>query len=507
MSILSGLGAIFGTLFSPIGTVFHYVFFEPVYNILILIYHGVGSFALAIVLLTLLIRGALFPLTRRQLSSTRKMQQLQPLLKEIQARNRGNPQAAMAEQQALYKEHGVSMYGGCLPLVIQMPFLYSLFYSFEALLNTANKSAHTALVDANNQIYPFLPRLAALPDTHFLWTNLAQPDPKYILPVLAALLTFVQMRMAMPVRRPGAPVDTTTQTTQSMQWIMPLFTLFLGTRFASGLALYWTVSTGFSAVQQYLLSGWGSLWVGVPGMERFVPAPKDIATATVTGGSANSARSQAGVVRASAVQPPRATGFLASMRDLIQQTREQASSQALVAREQAERSRVVEADEGSGALGGNGAKSAQSAGRDANRDRRPRPPKSGAMLVRPPSDHDAAGQRADEVSGGAPIESAAQLEASATSDLPEKRLARDSAAGMDGIIADTGVRLNGANGAGDTNASSAPKMAAAGASNGSSTGASGGQPRQGTGQRPTGGSGAQRKNQQSRGRNRPRGGR
>jgi len=504
VSIFSGLGAFFGTLFSPIGAVFHYVFFEPVYNILILIYHGVGSFALAIVLLTLLIRGALFPLTRRQLASTRKMQQLQPLLKEIQARNRGNPQAAMAEQQALYKEHGVSMYGGCLPLVIQMPFLYSLFYSFEALLNTANKSAHTALIDANNQIYPFLPRLAALPDTHFLWTNLAQPDPKYILPVLAALLTFVQMRMAMPVRRPGAPADPTTQTTQSMQWIMPLFTLFLGTRFASGLALYWTVSTGFSAVQQYLLSGWGSLWVGVPGMERFVPAPKDLVPATGVVGSVNGARSQAGVVRADAAQPPRSMGFLASMRELIQQTREQASSQALVAREQAERSRVVEAGDGSGANGANGAggaKAGLSNGRDASRDRRPRPPKSGAMLVRPPSPQGAS----DEAFSGAPIESAAQLEASSSADLPEQRIMRDSAATMDGIITDASVRLNGANGA------STPKMAASNGGTLSGTpGASGAQPRQGNGQRPSsgsGGSGAQRKNQQSRGRNRPRGGR
>src|SRR5487761_1397835 len=336
-SIFSGFGSFFGTLFSPIGTVFHYLFFLPVFNILILIYHGVGSFALAIVLLTLLIRGALFPLTRRQLASTRKMQELQPKLKQLQAQHRGDPQAAMAAQQALYKEHGVSMYGGCLPLVIQMPFLYSLFYAFEALLS----SNGSALKTINSYIYPFLPPLAKLPDQHFFWTKLGSPDPLFILPILAGLLTFVQMRMAMPVRRPGAPADPTTQTTQSMQWIMPLFTLFLGTRFASGLALYWTVSTGFSAVQQYLLSGWGSLWVGVPGMERYVPAPKDLAPATTVVGSVNGPRNQAGVIRADTVQPQRSAGFLASMRDLIQQTREQAQSRALVAREQAEPPRVV----------------------------------------------------------------------------------------------------------------------------------------------------------------------
>src|SRR6185437_2158101 len=150
-----------------------------------------------------------------------------------------------------------------------------LFYAFESVLSTSSHALH----DVNQQIYPFLPKLAALPNTHFLWTDLAKPDQLYILPIIAGILTFLQMRMAMPVRRPGAPKDPTASTTQSMQYIMPLFTVFIGTRFPAGLALYWTVSTGFSAAQQYLLSGWGSLFVGVPGMERFVPAPKDVAPA------------------------------------------------------------------------------------------------------------------------------------------------------------------------------------------------------------------------------------
>ena len=129
-SIFTGIGDIFGVLFSPIHTVFQYVFFLPVFNILMLIYQGVHSFGLSIILLTLLIRGSLFPLTRKQLASSRKMQELAPKLKQLQAQHRGDSQGMMAAQQALYKEHGVSMYGGCLPLVIQMPFLYALYYSF-----------------------------------------------------------------------------------------------------------------------------------------------------------------------------------------------------------------------------------------------------------------------------------------------------------------------------------------------------------------------------------------
>ena len=481
-SAFSGLGSFFGTLFEPITTVFHWVFFLPVFNILILIYHGVGNFALAIVLLTLLIRGALFPLTRRQLSSTRKMQELQPRLKALQAQHRGDPQAAMAAQQALYKEHGVSMYGGCLPLVIQMPFLYALFYSFESVLSKSG----SALQTVNEQIYPFLPKLTHLPATNFLWTDLATPDKLYILPVLAGILTFIQMRMAMPVRRPGAPSDPTAQTTQTMQYIMPLFTIFIGTRFPAGLALYWTVSTGFSAVQQYLLSGWGSLFVGVPGMERFVPEPKDMTPATaITAGGAGRGAGRGAVE--TTTEPQKPTGFMASMRALLEQTREQAQTQALVAEQQRQekRGRVVEAGAGSGAVTTEAESGAQArAGQAASqRDKRPRPPKSGAMLVRPADQSAQSGEIPSSE-----IQSAADLEASTKGEKPEDRIVRDAQGQLDGIIADAGARLNGA--------ASAPTSATNGASGGQKP-----QPRPNT-PKTSGGAGGQQRNQQSRGRNR-----
>jgi YidC/Oxa1 family membrane protein insertase len=420
--MFSGLIGFFGTLFAPIGQAFHLLFFEPVFNILILIYHGVGNFALAIVLLTLVIRGALYPLTRHQLASTRKMQELAPRVKEIQAKYRGNPQEAMAAQQALYKEHGVSMYGGCLPMVIQMPFIYALFYSFEALLDN---SKH-ALVHINEQIYPFLPPLNKLPLTHFLWTDLKSPDPLYILPILAGVLTFIQLRMAAPVKRPGAPVDPTTDMTRRMQWIMPFFTAFIGTRFASGLALYWTVSTGFSAAQQYVLTGWGSLFVGVPGMERFVPPPKELAPVTPTPTRGTPGSTPGGAAQAAAQQPPQ--GFMATIRDMYQQAREQMTQTQTQAQEQNGGPRVVEAGAGSGAMvnGGEAAKPA-APGQSRPRDKKPRPNKPSVTLVRP------------ESSTASERDQAAQM----TDDLPENRIKRDMLAPMNGIIGDEGDRLNG----------------------------------------------------------------
>src|SRR5690242_412301 len=158
----------FGTIFGPIGTIFHYVFYLPVYNILMVTYEGLnkvfpgGAFALAIIILTLMIRAALIPLTRKQLQSTRKMQLIQPELKALQQRYRGDPQTLMAEQRRLYKENGVSMYGGCLPLLVQMPFIYALYGAFLTVIHNPGN-----VVALNKDLYAFVPHLTAFPQTWF----------------------------------------------------------------------------------------------------------------------------------------------------------------------------------------------------------------------------------------------------------------------------------------------------------------------------------------------------
>lgn len=383
-SIFSGIGDLLGVLFSPIHTVFVYVFLQPVFNVLMLIYNGVHSFGLSIIILTLLIRGALFPLTRKQLASSRKMQELSPKLKQIQAQYRGDNQGMVAAQQALYKEHGVSMYGGCLPLLIQMPFLYALYYSFYQVLDAKGNVLHAI----NGLIYPFLPHLSVVPNLTFLGFSLITPS--VALALIAGVLTFFQMRMALPVRSPSAAAvkDTTTQTTQTMQYIMPVFTFFIGTRFPAGLALYWAFSTLFSAGQQYFISGWGSMWVGVPGMERYVPKPMD---APALNPPAITSR-RPGAAAEPQQQP---AGILDMLRDSFRQIREQASQQGANDRAAADSRRagtdrvvegtvVDEEQPASDALEARGGQSRQNRA-NAARDRRPRGGRSGAILVRQPS--------------------------------------------------------------------------------------------------------------------------
>ena len=467
----------FGTIFGPIGQVFHYVFYLPVYNILMVTYEGLnkvipgGAFALAIIILTLLIRAALIPLTRKQLQSTRKMQLIQPELKALQQRYRGEPQTLMAEQRRLYKENGVSMYGGCLPLLVQMPFIYALYGAFLTVIHAAALSAPKNLVAINQDLYSFVPHITSFPQTWFIWTSLVTPDPLHILPVLAALLTFIQLRMAMPVRKarqPGENPDPTMQATATTQYIMPVVTLFIGWTFPAGLALYWCISTGFSAVQQYFINGnWGSLFVGVPGMEHLVPPPRDISptvtrapatAAAVTGGSARALTAPA----ASAPEEGGLRGWWNRMKEGVSAAQSQAVERAEETRKQLEASRAQQTSSGSADT------SSKSASSPARRQRSSR---QGPVLVKPPQPAAATTQNTP---GGDEIDAAIQ-QATDQTVLPEQEIVN----GTNGAM-----KAKSSNGTGGANAPNGSN----GVSNGARAGANGA--RSST----TGGSNSARKN-------------
>jgi YidC/Oxa1 family membrane protein insertase len=456
---VGGIAQLFGTLFGPIGTLFHIFFYQPVFNLLMLIYGGLGSFALSVVILTLIIRTCLIPLTRKQLRSSREMQALAPKINELKAQYRNDPQGLMAAQQALYKEHGVSPMAGCLPLLIQMPFLYALYFSFTTVINAINANKLTLI---NNDIYPFLPHLSQLPDLHFLWTNLGHADPLHILPIVAAVLTLIQLRMAMPVRKKvaGSTQDPTTQATQTTMYIMPLFTLFIGWSFASGLALYWCITTLFSALQQYFIAGWGSLFVGIPGLEHLVPEPKE-APALATAATSRAGGAGARALTAPAQTPPAEGGI----RGLFKQVRDTMAAAQSQATSQAE-ARRAEKQDGTGtvAAGEKPFVSEREAGAStqARRERRQRPAKAGPMLVKPPT----------QPSGELP-EQAIQREGKETTPvendvLPEVAITRDATS--------NGNKTNGTNGTSGQRAPGKPggAQAANGARKGGSGGGSGG---------------------------------
>ncbi len=272
-----------------IGYLFNLIFTFPIFNGLVVLYHLFGDFALSIVVLTLIIKLVLFPLTLQQLKSMKANQVLQPMMQEIRKKYANDQQAQMQATQALYKEYGVNPLSGCLPLVIQLPVLYGLYYALSTVVRTSK------LTDVNAHIYPFIPHFMKFPDLTFRWFEwlsflnpllglhlswtfpLNYPDPSHVLPIIAGLATFVQLRMSQPNQAAAAAAsskaktgqpDPTAQTMKTMQYIMPLFTVFIGWSFPAGLALYWTISSLFQAVQPYFVTCWGSLMTGTPTLTK-----------------------------------------------------------------------------------------------------------------------------------------------------------------------------------------------------------------------------------------------
>ena len=204
---------------------------KPLFVGLKWIYGVVGNYGVSIVLLTVVINAALFPLRYKSVTASQKMQKIQPRIKAIQEKYKKlkstdpKRQQMNSEVMALYKEHGVNPLGGCLPLLLQMPFLFA-FYS---LLNVAIELRQA----------PF-----------FAWIeDLSAPDPTYILPVL--------MVGSMMLTQKLTPMPSADPLQAKMMLFMPLIFGFMMATQSSGLVLYWFTSNLVNIFQQLAMNRFG----------------------------------------------------------------------------------------------------------------------------------------------------------------------------------------------------------------------------------------------------------
>ncbi len=180
---------------------------------------GMANYGVAIILLTLAIKVVLYPLTVKQIKGMKAMQDLQPKMKELQEKYKGNPEKLNKEMAILYKESDVNPLSGCLPLIVQMPILMGIFFAIR------------------DYQYAHIPS--------FLWmTDLSQPDPIYILPILSAVTTYIQQKQTSTDMK---------QQTKMMMNIMPIFIGYISITFPGGLVLYWVMSNIFQILQQWFM--------------------------------------------------------------------------------------------------------------------------------------------------------------------------------------------------------------------------------------------------------------
>ena len=246
-------------------------FFQPLLNGVILLY-GVlfHNFGLTVIVFTIIVRIIILPLTLRQLHAARSMSRLQPELSKLQKKYGNDRQRMSQEQMRLYKEQGVNPLGCAIPTLVQFPVWIGLYQSILLALATTPES----LIRLSAHLYPGLSQLHELVplNSGFLWLDLADRDPFFVLPILVASSMWIQQKMAtMHTDDPRQQ-----QMNAMMQWMMPVMFGYFTVLFASGLALYWLVSNVISVVVQYRVTGWGSLPGSVPWLSKpteALPAP------------------------------------------------------------------------------------------------------------------------------------------------------------------------------------------------------------------------------------------
>lgn len=191
-----------------------------------LLYHFTGligypNYGLAIILMTIVIKLALYPLTKKQIESTKAMMELQPKLKALQDRYKDDKMKLNEEVAKIYKSSGVNPVAGCLPMLIQMPILFAIYYGVRDMVYEG--------------------------PANFLWMSNISLDVRntefpFIMPILSALTTYIASKQTM--------ADNNSMQNQMMLYFMPLMIGYMSWQFSGGLVIYWVVMNIMQIAQQ-----------------------------------------------------------------------------------------------------------------------------------------------------------------------------------------------------------------------------------------------------------------
>jgi len=257
---------------------------NPILNLLLIflkILQTVGvpqALGLSIILLTAVVRLAIWPLTATQLRSSQKMAALKPHIDRIKDEHGHDKTRHQQELSKLYKEHGVNPLAGCLPLLLQLPVFFALY---QVLFKVVDFGREDFLTNINNKIYFPVFHLDKIPDTRFLIFDLSAKPNQWqtagvlilLIPVITGVLQFIQSKMLAPQTSPAkvqkketeskdkkeSMEDSLASVQSQMILIMPAMIAFFSYGFPVGLSLYWNTFTIVGIFQQYVIAGPGAL--------------------------------------------------------------------------------------------------------------------------------------------------------------------------------------------------------------------------------------------------------
>lgn len=240
-------------------------------NILLSIDSVIHSLGFSIIIFTIIFRGITLAFTYKSLKSMKKIQSLSGEVNALRQKYKDDPQALNLAQLELYKKYNVNPMSGCLPQLLQ---LFMLIIIYRVLLK---------LVGMEN-----------LENVNFFWLNLTEPDPIYVIPILATVSQLFLSLMTSPgaetrnvvpdkskkkaIQELNKKEDDTAQMAATMQkqmlFILPFMTGFIALKLPSGLGLYWVISTVFSICQQVFISGWGGIKIYYQRLTAFIKSKR-----------------------------------------------------------------------------------------------------------------------------------------------------------------------------------------------------------------------------------------
>jgi len=273
------------------GDFFNLVFIHPIINILVAIYsvfsftHIPYALGFSIIGLTIVIRFVLYPFTTSQLKASLKMQKIAPHLSRLKDQHKGDSKKIQEETMKLYKEHGVNPAAGCLPVIIQMPIIWSLYSVLQHIVNIKSGSV---VSEINKIVYFDFLKLHNAWDPSFFGLSLGAMPSKllssvgpliFLVPIVTGVLQFLLSKMMIPAKTAVAVLEKDIEKkgnidkkdagdfasafqSQSM-YIFPVMIGFFSFSFPIGLSLYWNTFTIFGIIQQYKIVGLGGMseWI------------------------------------------------------------------------------------------------------------------------------------------------------------------------------------------------------------------------------------------------------
>lgn len=224
-------------------TLFRELLYRPLFNALVWLSQVLpgGDFGLAIIVLTLIIRVMLLPLSLATARSQRAMQKINPRIQELREKLKHDPAAQSAAIMGAYREHKVNPLAGCVPLLIQLPVIIALYQAFLAGFQQENLGL----------LYSFVPRPEFINTISFGIITITEHSP--LLAVGAGIAQFLQARVTMAHQASGPQPEMATALNTQMLYIFPLMVIVIGWNLPAGLTLYWIATALFSIGEQVYL--------------------------------------------------------------------------------------------------------------------------------------------------------------------------------------------------------------------------------------------------------------